>query len=82
MPELRFISVRSTQLPFDLINARQTGLQFLGQGFHELVSATPIGLLESRSEYSATTRFWVLHSNRPIDGLSCSDFTCESTALK
>ena len=43
-------------------------------------SATPTGLLMSRRAYSAITRSRVLHSTKPIVGLSSGCRSCESTA--
>jgi hypothetical protein len=50
-------------------------LRFSGIAFVSQYSDTPIGLLISRSEYSAITLSLDLQRSKPIVGLSCSDLT-------
>ena len=79
---VRFI-IHSRQFALDLFDTGQAGLQLGGQRLCQLsICQTPMGCDLSPSAYSATTLFLLLHSSKPMVGLSCSFLTWRSTAVR
>jgi hypothetical protein len=72
------MSVELEKSLLNRFNARQAALQVWRRASMSWYSATPMGLLESRRAYSATTLFLLLQSSRPMVGASWLAFICAS----